>query len=417
MKYLFSLCLLLVLSGCASFGEGVATAVLQKDDETDTRMCEISGQRFDGIASKFSENQNHLKVLKIHGVGSHSPGYSTQFMEKLADELELNSRSSHYKEIHLTDPKLPGEKLGVLRIKRLINEDHSKVLIYYELTWSEITDAEKSKLKYDSSGEYSYRRAEVNNLLKQFSNDTGPDPMIYLGESRELILASFRNAFCWMISYNWNEIPEKTSKSCQPLTHAAVKNLADDKYSIVSHSLGSRIVMDGMHSIINNFNEKAKTHKTSMESEFIEGMKKQNISLYMLSNQLPLLQMGSKPTDVTGNQSKYCESDGASYNDRLVQSTKIIAFSDPNDILSYAIPQDFAENAIDSRLCANITNITINVAKEVDLFGFGKFANPLTAHTAYDSDDRVVALIAHGIGNPETTDLVKERCKWIRFVN
>lgn len=418
MKSLSALILLFVLSGCASVGEGVATAVLQaQGKQEDTRICEISGKRFDGIAAAFAKTKNHIKVLNIHGVGSHAPGYSTQFLEKLANELNLNVRNGRYKEIHLTNPAFDNKKLGVLRVKRLLNTDESQELIYYELTWSEITQAEKAKLAYDNSGEYSYRRADVNNLLKQFANDTGPDPMIYLGSSREKILASFRSAFCWMISHNWDEISDRTSQHCQPLTKVALKNLSEDNYSIVSHSLGSRIVMDGMQNIAERFAEEAKMHQTSMEAGFMNGLKKQQISLYMLSNQLPLLQMGSKAPDVTSNKDAYCQPDGIHYGERLVKSTNIIAFSDPNDILSYAIPQGFAENALDSRLCANITNITINVAQEIDLFGFGKFANPLTAHTGYDSDDRVVALIAHGVGNPGMSKLVKQRCKWIRFVD
>ena len=42
----------------------------------------------------------------------------------------------------------------------------------------------KALLAFDNSGEYSYRRAEVNDMLKKFSNDTGPDPIIYLGEKQ-----------------------------------------------------------------------------------------------------------------------------------------------------------------------------------------------------------------------------------------
>ena len=94
-----------------------------------------------------------------------------------------------------------------------------------------------------------------------------------------------------------------------------------------------------------------------------------------------------------------------------------MAFSDPNDLLSYAIPQQFVQSHLDSRLCAEVTNININVAHVIDMFGMGNFANPLTAHTGYDSDDRVVALIAKGIGTEHTADLVTERCRWTEYVD
>ena len=137
----------------------------------------------------------------------------------------------------------------------------------------------------------------------------------------------------------------------------------------------------------------------------------------MLSNQLPLLQMGQKLPEVTNAKAVYCSTGGNHYDERMLTKTSIIAFSDPNDLLSYAIPYGYAKEKIDSRFCVDITNININVANVTDLLGFGTIANPLTAHTGYESDDRVVALIAKGIGNPNTSPLVQERCEWIRLVD
>jgi len=396
----------------------VATAFLKKQAAEDTRVCEVSGKSFDGLASSFSKTKGAIKVLMVHGVGSHTPGYSAQFQEKLAKELGLTVMSSRYKEFRITIPEFANDNLGVLRIKRLLNEDESRELLFYEYTWTEITAQEKSSLAYDNSGEYSYRRAEVNDFLKKFSNDTAPDPMIYLGDRRKHILAGFRSAFCWMISHNWEDLPEQENQICDPLNAVALKNLAEDEYSIVSHSLGSRIVMDGMHSIVDRITlEAKKSHASSKASEAIEEFKKKSIPLYMLSNQLPLLQMGHQPPKVTGQRKAYCTAEGSHYNERIVEKTTIIAFSDPNDLLSYAIPQGFAEHNLDSRLCSEVINININVTKVVDILGLGTFANPLAAHTGYDSDERVVALIAHGIGNENASPLVIERCKWIRLID
>ncbi len=94
----------------------------------------------------------------------------------------------------------------------------------------------------------------------------------------------------------------------------------------------------------------------------------------------------------------------------------IYAFSDPNDILSYPIPPKFADAYLDSRLCPKVTNIAINVAKPISLFGLGEFANPAAAHGDYEHDERVIALIAHGIGQENTADIVKERCTWLQTI-
>jgi hypothetical protein len=52
------------------------------------------------------------------------------------------------------------------------------------------------------------------------------------------------------------------------------------------------------------------------------------------------------------------------------------------------------------------------VAKPVDLFGISDFANPVAAHVNYDHDDRVIDLIAFGIGTGNASPLIEERCSW-----
>ena len=100
----------------------------------------------------------------------------------------------------------------------------------------------------------------------------------------------------------------------------------------------------------------------------------------------------------------------------MVAKTPVIAFSDPNDLLSYAIPFDFADKYLDSRLCIDVTNVNINVAKVYDVFGLGKLANPLDAHVGYDNDDRVIGLIARGIANEQVAPLVREKCQWTETI-
>ncbi|MGH8559824.1 MAG: hypothetical protein ACRESZ_20700, partial [Methylococcales bacterium] len=101
----------------------------------------------------------------------------------------------------------------------------------------------------------------------------------------------------------------------------------------------------------------------------------------------------------------------------ILKKTSIIAFSDPNDLLSYAIPNGFVDQYLDPRLCIDVVNIDINVAKVIDLISLGEFASPLAAHTGYDHDDRVVALIAKGRGNPYDAEIVVKRCEWTRLVD
>jgi hypothetical protein len=156
--------------------------------------------------------------------------------------------------------------------------------------------------------------------------------------------------------------------------------------------------------------------KMIITEKSIAALQNKHIPIFMLSNQLPMLQLGRELPEVTGQYENYCDLKGDHYKKRMVSETSIIAFSDPNDLLSYGIPPGYSEKYLDSRLCANITNVNINIAKVMDAFGLSDLANPLQAHVGYDQDDRVIALIANGIGNQKTSSLIKQRCEFTKTV-
>ena len=426
--------LMLQLAGCTSFGKGVVQALLEKSEEQDTRVCQIRGKAFDGLQTSLLNKQKKTKVLMIHGVGDHTPGYATQFLEKLARDLSLDSRSGNYKEIQLRSAN--SDNLGSLRIAHLFNAEDGRELYFYELTWSEITREEKALLAFDNSGDYSFRRAKINNMLKTFTNDTGPDPIIYLGKSQELILAAFSQSFCWMLISDWDNLPENGEHICLGVSETNIEHLQQDEYVFVSHSLGSRITIDGLQRIARllanpetfirsgeKLIQKRQSRelitkagkKVTLSNKAIDALRQKRIKIFMLSNQLPMLQLGRELPEITGQQANYCTPDAPNYAERMLSETEIIAFSDPNDLLSYAIPPGFSEKYLDSRLCPSVTNININIAHVADLFGISDLANPLEAHVGYDSDDRVVALIAKGLGNEHSAELIKERCEWTKI--
>ena len=401
------------ISGCASFGKGITEAILEKQETQDDRICEVWGDEFNGLEPYLDNKEGIMKVLMVHGVGDHKPGYSTEFFEKLAKELNLAVTSKVHKDIKLFTSENPDKSLGNLRINRYLNKQRTQELMFYELSWSEITADEKSVLAYDNSGEYSFRRAEVNDLMKRFSNDTGPDPIIYLGESRKHILTSFSQSFCWMTFGNWKDLPNGGKATC---ASPDIQSVINDQYAFVSHSLGSRITIDGMQKIASVLESRAKSGDF-YQKQIIDAVKQKIMPIYMMSNQLPMLQLGRTLPEVSLQKESYCNAEGDKYSERMLRKTPIIAFSDPNDLLSYAIPPGFVEKYLDSRLCIDVTNVNINVAHVYDVFGLGKFANPMDAHIGYDTDDRVVALIAKGIGSEGSADIVKERCRWIETID
>ena len=411
-----SLALSIVLSGCASFGKGIAEAVLEKSEDKDIRVCQASGKPFEGLAPSLEKVPGKIKVLMVHGVGDHLPGYSTEFLEKLAKELKIAAKASHYKDIKLMSQQDPQKNLGNLRISQFKNADETKELLFYELTWSEITRAEKELLSFDNSGESSFRRANVNDMLKKFSNDTGPDPILYLGDNRENILRAFSQSFCWMVQGGWDELPDDTRAACS-IGKDFGKYFAQDNFAFVSHSLGSRITIDGLQRLADLMSDPKSDSFLPGRARGKQLLQEKTTQIFMLSNQLPILQLGRELPKYVGTKEDYCSAEGNHHSFRLFKKTSLVAFSDPNDILSYAIPHDFKTKYLDARLCFTATNISINVAKIMDLFGLGTFANPLEAHLGYDKDDRVIAMIANGLGTNHTAPLIKQKCEWTENID
>jgi hypothetical protein len=179
----------------------------------------------------------------------------------------------------------------------------------------------------------------------------------------------------------------------------------DDNYAFITHSLGSRITTDAL--------QKIASMEDVRSSERAQLFKKKRFTVYMLSNQLPLLQLGWDTPAVSGKIEQICDDRSPRSRERMIEELLLVAFSDPNDLMSYTITTKYLDTNVDSRLCPTLTNVILNVAEVKNLFGTGTLANPLEAHTGYENDSRVIALIAQGIGNEWTAEEVQERCTWL----
>ncbi|WP_139225155.1 hypothetical protein [Nitrosomonas sp. Nm34] len=440
------LLLVMLASGCDNLAKGVTEAVLNMEiKKEDIRKCYIRGRPFEGLEAKLKRQEqlaqtnkgDHpvLKVLVVHGIGSPQPGYSTRLAENLAQALSLNHVQETIKEITITHPTFPDQDLGLLRLTRYMNANKNREMIFAELTWEPIIAKEKQTINFDNSGEYSFRRTHINNTLKVFLNDTIPDVMMFNGTSRQQINVSVSQSLCWLMSEKWESLQIKTAQFCDASAPNRM-NQIDDEFVFISHSLGSRITVDALQWIANIFSDISKLDaalaenaqipqstaptalQTNTMSNFLEKrhlLQQKEFMVFMLSNQLPLLQMGQLKPEVTGRIPDICSLKATHAAEKLFSKTHLIAFSDPNDLFSYALPPSFIDEYVDSRLCPTLTNAILNVTSITDIF-VGQFANPLAAHTEYDNDPRVIGLIAKGMGHSDIDPGVTEHCTWLESV-
>lgn len=414
---------LLGLAACSSISKGVTEAILEQQTE-DTRECHISGAPYEGVLKSVLEGRrtnpaHSTKILMVHGIAKHMPDYSAELRGKLAKALALDTVDEVVKEIHLSNPEFPDaqgkiEDLGELHIFRYMNQARDREMLFYELTWSSITEERKQIIAYDDGAGQSYRRAAINSTMKTFLNATVPDLLVYLGNKKGEINASVSQAVCWMFNGDWDSLPREGYHFCNSDATDMSGTVRDDDFFFITHSLGSRITVD----TIQNFGAQKNDQNLSPNMEaLVAAVRNKTMTVFMLSNQLPLLQMAYDKPVVAGQFEQYCSAGAPLGHQRILKKLEIVAFSDPNDILSYSVPPRFTTEYIDSRICPEMVNVSLNISGVRNLFGAADFADPLGAHSDYLSDDRVLSLIVHGLDRRAMDGIVRDRCAWTELVH
>lgn len=361
--------------------------------------------------------EKNLHIILVHGINKHDPGWSKDFHTKLANSLELVSDGkSDWANCIFIDGKgqlgdlsqckggdIPSTADGVLKSVTLKSSDGKTVTIT-EVTWSPITTALKQQLlDYDKESNLSKKRAWLNKSLREGLVDDGfSDALAYTGEAGERIRNVVRKAICYSMS-------GKLSGN-----DACDLGKDDHRFAFITHSLGSRVVFDALH-VGEEEVIKAKNDK-SLLLEF-DAMKKasdKTVAIYMLANQLPLLEMAGvsvaadKESSAVGTKAFITGEAavpvggliGRFHQDRkeslkkvfgmkaiAVPPVSIAAFSDPNDLLSYSLCKAGMDRLDDVQVADIWVSNAIN---------FGLFANPLSAHRGYWESKEAFDLLVVG---------------------
>ena len=409
LRFVKFISILFLVSSCAGLEHDLAKDIVLSHD-TPLHRCEVEGFSYSGIDAGLSRPQV-LKVLMIHGVDTHFPGYSRRIQENIAAASGLNVLSRLPKNIYLRDPADPQKSIGNLRITYWQNTDASKRMLFYELTWSEITMPDKQLIAFDTTEQYSKFRVPFNNSMKVFLDNVLPDPLAFESPQGELILSAGTQSLCWLLTTDWKTIPDRQAKVCTLSRSEEIQQFDKQNMLFITHSLGSQILMDTIVKTADNVAATVSSPDPDLRSA-VRRLQNKELTVFMLANQLPILQIGHPLPRVHNQIGSYCAPQGKKYRQRVFKAVNIVAFSDPNDLLSYAIPQSFADKYIDSRLCPLVTNVSVNVAPEISAFGVG-IVNPVAAHTDYDKSPKVIELINRGTVNFNHDTPLDRQCRFV----
>jgi len=137
---------------------------------------------FDGLnaaASRANSVGGTLRILFIHGMGHHDPGYSQPLMQGIAARLNLSNTGTS-RRINISKQR---HDYGEVNIANYSSSEGKKVRAY-ELTWSATTDSLKGK-QFASDATLASDRVLVNRELKaKLVNDALADPVLYIGRYR-----------------------------------------------------------------------------------------------------------------------------------------------------------------------------------------------------------------------------------------
>lgn len=352
MKYAIALALAALLAGCS-----MPLKVSQRQP---------ADVEFPGILSEIPTDRP-LDIVIVHGMCTHNSGWAESAAKEMLLTLGVEVSSREMVDL--------GPDASGVKVFQQTYPVGARTVRISAVLWSPLTEPLKTSLCYDQSEKsdickrsaaYPFPRATANRLLKDsIMDDCLSDALIYQGHSRDQINERMQMALMRIAT--------------DPTTPIV----------LVTDSLGSKVTFDAIDKMISD------THPA--RSVAGEGLRDRITHVFMRANQIPILRLadldleGNPSTSVDGRNAYAADPISAVFAQRVrkISDRKpfVVAFSDPNDLLSYGIPTDFAKGC---------TLVNVCVSNQNTYFGFVE--RPDTAHTTYSSTRAVRQLMSCGTG-------------------
>jgi hypothetical protein len=324
----------------------------------------------DAALARSSADGGTLRILFIHGMGHTDSGYSEPVMQGVAARLNLAKVEPPTK----IEIEKQGHVYGEINVTKYSGADGRKVHVY-ELTWSPTTDRLKQK-QFETDAGYASDRVSLNRKLKtSLINDSLADPVLYIGGYRDHMQFPIMRGVKAVLR---DFVPQ-------------------DEVALITFSLGSYMCYDTLVRMSHGY-------RIMGERDYSAGVVQELVGhtnyVYMLANQLPLLELSevSNPISLRQTSSSAVKSlaeirgqnrpKSAVQRQAAVLPLHLVAFTDPNDLLSY--PLD--EHSVSGTSIA-YSNVVISIERSAIL---GIIADPITAHTGHGRSPAVMDLLTYG---------------------
>ena len=269
-----------------------------------------------------------------------------------------------------------GARFSVLRFSRTEDREpstHPRTyasargdrLIVHEVVWSPLIYELKQKKLAADERQRLPDRVPVNGRLKQYLlNERMPDPLLYVGRMGPYIRNAVKQTICTRMLAG-RIAGDVGSERCE-----AVHIDEATFFTVITESLGSAIAFDAIAELDRD------TPPSAGQSPGV--LLQRTASFFMLSNQLALLHLNEP-----GRAFEAADERAFRF------PMEVVTISDPNDVLSYPVPESLARDYPKHRF------INVRTRLAWTLLG-GLAAWPNTAHTGHATNRRVIAMIADG---------------------
>jgi hypothetical protein len=310
-----------------------------------------NGAHFEGLRAQLRPGEP-LDVLWIHGQCPHDSAWVARRRAAIETYLGVSATQEQ------------GDTVEDVLIERWKFSTPSGDLRISFVIWSPLTESFRTRLHFDGTPP---ERASLNNDVKvNFMNACFVDPTVYAGPNGAHIRHAIKHVLCEALDGNF-DLP---TSSCNLTRTSPPRRLAT-----VSESLGSKILFDGLRALMDS-------RDAVRQTRLVLGRLDRLRYVYMVSNQLPLLDLADHPN---GGTSSIRTVLGA-LPDRAGHEPTVVNFSDPNDLLSYRLlPEVVGTNG---RL------INVIVSNRTTYFGY--LENPVGAHAGYADNPWVIRYLIEG---------------------
>ena len=324
-----------------------------------------------------------LNVLWMHGMCTHRADWVEERLGKLAVALGSAPKTVSVRHV--------GGHGAVLRTERIVVGSSAIDVMF--LSWSPITAASKAALSYDHSvergGEFPYARAFLNRELKHgLINDCMTDVVLYGGPNGAAIRVAAEEALCNALGGSYHGTDCSVPHGEPP-----------GALAFIAESLGSKLLFDA---VLEVWADAENRHDKALFDRVAKSLASTRM-IYLMANQLPLLDVAGPAIGfVNGAPAPQRPTSGSSARDvfDLLSHLRawmpsgagpltVVAFSDPNDLLSYrVVPKHLAGRLREFRI--------VNVIVSNDTTYFNYVERPDKAHCGYARNPHVLGMIARG---------------------